>query len=335
MNRVLYFDVLNVLSCISVVCMHANGYVHSFVKDEWWWLRVLIEVVCYFAVPVFFMLSGATLLKYRERYTTITFLHKRFLKTFVPFVLWGTFFYGLHAINKSDISLDWREVLENFTIGKIPYTVYWFFIPLFLLYLFIPFLSVMVSGMSKKSLLGLILLLFVLQIVLPTLYLLLGVNYDMSLPIGGYVIYALLGYYIVQYNPERDNKVLAFVGIFAVLAMMVRYFSLFNSDVKVPILFTYFGLYAIFPAVFVFLVVKKMSPPSSSQPQGAGAIWTLLAKRSFGVYLIHFFFIVLFSKVFSRQNPLFIPVATICVYIISVLIIMLLQKTRITKFLVP
>lgn len=285
MNRVLYFDVLNVLSCISVVCMHANGYVHSFVKDEWWWLRVLIEVVCYFAVPVFFMLSGATLLKYRERYTTITFLHKRFLKTFVPFVLWGTFFYGLHAINKSDISLDWREVLENFTIGKIPYTVYWFFIPLFLLYLFIPFLSVMVSGMSKKSLLGLILLLFVLQIVLPTLYLLLGVNYDMSLPIGGYVIYALLGYYIVQYNPERDNKVLAFVGIFAVLAMMVRYFSLFNSDVKVPILFTYFGLYAIFPAVFVFLVVKKMSPPSSSQPQGAGAIWTLLAKRSFGVYL--------------------------------------------------
>lgn len=34
-NRVLYFDVLNVISCISVVCMHSNGYVHSFAKDEW------------------------------------------------------------------------------------------------------------------------------------------------------------------------------------------------------------------------------------------------------------------------------------------------------------
>lgn len=36
-KRIAYYDLLNVISCFGVVCLHSNGYVHSFVKDSWWW----------------------------------------------------------------------------------------------------------------------------------------------------------------------------------------------------------------------------------------------------------------------------------------------------------
>ena len=57
-----YITVLNVLSALSVVGLHVNGCFWQFSR-EWWWLTAnIIESVLYFAVPVFFMLIGATLL---------------------------------------------------------------------------------------------------------------------------------------------------------------------------------------------------------------------------------------------------------------------------------
>ena len=69
-KRIIYFDVLNILACINVVLIHMNGIVHSFRPTIDWKTALIFEVICYWAVPVFVMLSGATLLKYRERYNT-------------------------------------------------------------------------------------------------------------------------------------------------------------------------------------------------------------------------------------------------------------------------
>lgn len=331
-TRVLYFDFLNVISCISVVCMHSNSYFHSFVKDDWWWLRVLVEVICYFAVPVFFMLSGANLLGYRQRYSTETFFRKRLLKAFVPFLIWSVLFYCLYWFNGG--SSQWNEVLENFMNGKIPYTNYWFFIPLFLLYLFIPFLSVMVTKISQKLMILLIVLLILFQSVLPMLYSMVDIQFDFSLPIGGYVVYALLGYYIAQSNIEKNRKILYVVGFLAIISLSVRYILLYNSDYKEPILFTYFGLYAIIPAIFMFLSAKRLLT-SDGIGFRYSSLWTNLSRRSYGVYLIHTFFILLLSQFISRERPWFIPASVITVYFFSLLVVMFLQKIKIFRFLVP
>ena len=123
-ERIVYFDVLNVVSCFSVVCLHCNCYIHSFAKDEWWWLRVLIEVVFYFAVPVFFMLSGATLFDYRNRYSLSTFYKKRIQRTFIPFLFWGGVFYVLYIIYIGVDNIYWKDILKNFSSGHIPFTYY-------------------------------------------------------------------------------------------------------------------------------------------------------------------------------------------------------------------
>lgn len=330
-KRVLYYDILNVLSCISVVCLHSNGYFHDYIKDGWWWLRVFIEVVFYFAVPVFFMLSGATLLNYRKRYSTKVFLRKRLLKTFMPYCLWGCGFYLLHICIVGLSEVHWKEVVENFTIGKIPYTSYWFFIHLFLLYLFIPFLSVMVNNMSKRMIFVLCLLLFVLQSLLPMIYSFLSIGFDLPLPIGGYVLYALLEYYFANTDVENNNTLFSLLGTVALLSLVFRYFGIFCATGKDMIWFSYMGFYAIFPATFVFLLIKRLAPFVDKW----GNLWTSLSRRSFGVYLIHVFLIVLLAKVISKANPWFIPISILFVYASSVAIVATLQRVKFMRYLLP
>ena len=36
MKRIVYFDILNVIACFCVVCMHCNGWIHLFIKDDLW-----------------------------------------------------------------------------------------------------------------------------------------------------------------------------------------------------------------------------------------------------------------------------------------------------------
>ena len=36
MKRIVYFDILNVIACFCVVCMHCNGWIHMFIHDNLW-----------------------------------------------------------------------------------------------------------------------------------------------------------------------------------------------------------------------------------------------------------------------------------------------------------
>ena len=77
-NKEYYIDTLTILSCIAVVYLHANGIFWTHPSGRLWLTSNVIESFFYFAVPVFFMISGATLLEYRQRYSTLTFIKKRF-----------------------------------------------------------------------------------------------------------------------------------------------------------------------------------------------------------------------------------------------------------------
>ena len=71
-KRVLYFDILNILAIISVIALHHSGIVHANPNIRAWNTSLIVECLCYFAVPVFIMLSGANLLTYRDKYDTKT-----------------------------------------------------------------------------------------------------------------------------------------------------------------------------------------------------------------------------------------------------------------------
>lgn len=88
-RRVAYFDVLNILATISVVWIHFGNEVHWYDGSKVWYWCLFIQVVCYWAVPVFFMLTGATLMNYQEKYSTKEFYLHRVKRSLLPYLVFG------------------------------------------------------------------------------------------------------------------------------------------------------------------------------------------------------------------------------------------------------
>ena len=144
MKKTFYLTLLNVLSCFCVVMIHCNSVFWTAPAGTLWISANFIETACYFAVPVFFMVSGCTLFDYQERYSTKEYFHKRFWRTVFPFLVWSLLAYA----NQTRIAVrdggtpDWNLMHIMDGILNIKYLqVYWFFIPLFSVYLSIPLLA--------------------------------------------------------------------------------------------------------------------------------------------------------------------------------------------------
>ena len=208
MQRVHYFDFLNILACISVVALHCNGYTHTFAHDAPWKQAIFFETVFYSAVPIFFMLSGATLFNYRSRYTTAQFYKKRYTKTLIPYLVFGIGLYTLHFLKQSVSSgaaFDVNHFLSAMLTGQIPFANFWFFIPLFMVYLFIPFLERIVNQSSTKELFLLVSIVFFFSAIVPIANHLGHWNITQATSIGGYCIYAILGYALTKTEVEKKQ----------------------------------------------------------------------------------------------------------------------------------
>lgn len=130
-----YIDVLTVLSCISVVYLHTNGVFWRHPTGFTWITANMIESVFYFAVPVFFMISGYTLIDFRERYSVGEYLKKRFYRTVIPFIFWSlAWFLFLRFFHRLPAKALKDGLLLGILNTKI-LQIYWFFPPLFACYL--------------------------------------------------------------------------------------------------------------------------------------------------------------------------------------------------------
>lgn len=339
-SRIDYYDVLNIISCIAVVFLHANCYIHSFVKDGYWGIHVAIETLFYFAVPVFFMLSGATLINYRSKYSTKEFIKKRFKRTVFPYLFWSIFFLiSFSIIHWGDEShiLTWKKIVQMLITGKIPLTNFWFFIPLFFLYIFMPFISLMIREMNTKQVSYLCLLLIVFQTIIPTILNLIGINEELPLPLNSFLIYALIGYFFSISELEKKHKFILALFLLALASLFIRFWLIYQSATKEEHLFDYFGVYALLPSCATFLIIKRAFSPNRRITHACKPFISFLAPKSFGVFLFHTFIIKLLENIngIDTNAPWFIPLAFSISYCLSIIIVYFLQKNSLTRYLVP
>ena len=67
-NRIEYISMASVVSALAVIFLHTNDCFWTFSTARYWFSANIIESVFYFAVPIFFMISGAMLIGYNDRY---------------------------------------------------------------------------------------------------------------------------------------------------------------------------------------------------------------------------------------------------------------------------
>ena len=336
-NRKLYFDLLNICACICVVALHCNQMVHTYAPGLNWAAGLAIEVLFYWAVPIFFMLSGATLMRYRDRYDTKTFLVKRFKRAVIPFLFWSAFLYLSAIILKQGEEFGPRRMVNAILNNQVE-QVYWFFFPLFSTYLAMPVLSLLAD--HKRILWYMAGGSFALTSVLPFILSPLGIQWpgSISLPVcGGMLMFVVLGFLLSETDVRKKYRYLAYaLGAFS---LCYRYIFTYINSTNIGMVdrayFNYQAWPSVLLAVAVFLWFKQLD--TSHLSKWAQSI-TKLSGCSFGVYLIHkpildFFMIKLLGIPMTSilLRTLGIPV----LYISCVLIVCTLKRIPLLRSIVP
>lgn len=298
-QHTIYFDVLTILAAIAVVSMHVNSQYWQFRDAPSWWLNVFIEKTSYWAVPVFYMISGATLLNYRDRYSTTVYIQKRIIRTVIPFLCWSVvgIAYGMFRSGSVPIGKGiafYINMIINTSIPEV--NVYWFFIPLFAIYLSIPALSLFERSKRIKAFCWIVVYFFVGYILgklLPVFSL--EMNPAFYNPLcQGWVVYPILGYVLANINFEKKHRIVIYVAGFVGWMTMVgatvhcsyqtgelRHALSDGTGLPVAMLAC-----AVFVGVRAFVQNEYSFFVKMSKVVGGGA------SLCFGVYLIHKFVLV-------------------------------------------
>lgn len=335
-KRVLYFDILNIAAALSVIFLHCNGLAHTYSDTLAWKQAFFIETVCYWAVPVFLMLSGANLMNYREKYSTKEFFKKRFFKTVIPFVVWSVIISVEKGINPFEIGFG--SYFDMFINPRIE-NVYWFFPMIFGVYLAMPVLSLLKD--NKKILWYIAGGAIILNSIVPSVLSYVGLSWNGELSmklLSGYLLFPVLGYLFANTDFKKYQRVIIYIlGIFGAC---LRYFGTwFLSEADGVINKTFYGGYAyysVFLACAVFTFAKYFKPFEKLQnsPKACKIISTV-SSCSFGIYLIHMTVLRFLGKVIPRTGwewRLLIPFA---IYIVALAVVFILKKIPVLKHIVP
>lgn len=236
---------------------------------------------------------------------------------------------------------DLMSVLYNGIINNELQAVYWFFIPMIMMYFCMPILSCLAD--NRKVLWYIVGMSFITYSLLPELCAIMGITYNGSLyfPLGGgYVLYVVLGYLLSTMDETaRIRHLIYFLGIGS---MVLRYAGTYYLSIKNNIKDTTYWGYLYFTCVFlsiaVFLFFKNRKYDKIENNEKIVHAIQYLSNCSFGIYLIHYMIIDMAYTLFGIDKALLLwrTFGIFLVYILSLICVSILKKIPlISKLLVP
>lgn len=341
-KRIVYFDLLTIASTFAVVVMHCNGMVHTFVPNSRSYLLSLaVEVLFYFAVPVFFMLTGANNMTYRSRHTTRSFLVRRAKRLVVPYLAWSLIFYvlrfGIERGSAAGLSVYgfWEGLM-----GNAIEPVFWFFPVIIAVTLAMPVLSLLIG--NRRVLWYIVGATAVLQFTLPPLLSIahLPWNGAFAMPVATpYVAYAVLGYLLATGDVPHKARVALYAGGAACLAIRFGYTLIASNATGVldRLFFDYGTFTALVPSAALFVLAKQKLGSREFSPRFANAAKTV-SGCAFGVYLVHKIFLddVLLRGFGLPMDSLFLRfVCPFIVFAVSLAVVYAMKRVPGLRAIVP
>ena len=333
-KRIEYITLASVLSAIAVVFLHTNEYVLYFAETGGnlnWFLANFVHSICFPAVPIFFMISGAMLFNFHKKYDLKTFFIKRITKTVIPYVIWSLFglifsIYFLKTISIDNVNL--KYILLGLINGNIV-GPYWFFTLLFMFYCLIPLFSRIISNKKYCQYCMIILLIITL---------LFAHDSYSKIAIVGYLFFGMFGYYIHEYGISMNFKRCLYIlgvlgllfhlfGTYYLSLLSGQYVDLFKSYTHITCICYSVGL-------FTFMKYDLVRIMEFSR---FNKLISFLDFYTFGIYLIHWYIIKILIKLLNINissvcyrllSPFFIIMCCIC-------IIYLMRKIPLLKNIVP
>ena len=335
-----FVDVLNIVSCFAVVCLHTSLGVFSLQHTFLWAFQELMQAMFIFAVPIFFMVSGMNLLDYRKKYSTKVFFKKRFVRVgralilgsiacYLLFGLLPGLFYGAQSIADGFGPVDFcKRFLTNSIID-----IYWFLYTIIYLYLLTPLLSKIVH--DRRLLEYAIALTLFCSILIPAAKAI-GINEEYFSPLLSWplfassaLLYFLLGYYLENYGLPLHWNALAWAATFlgSVTLMFLGglwWNGFFQNSMGVEYQNYLVGISSplcVISAVSLFMLCKALEPSLQRGSDRMKSIIRKVSSVSLGVYMFHLLLVNLtlggpFERIltFGQYHPF---IKAIAVYLLT------------------
>lgn len=344
-KRVGYFDILRIVSIFFVIVIHVTsvGLRLCETATPAWNVNWLLNSVSRWAVPVFFMVSGALFLEPSRELTLKKLYKKSIFHIVVCIIVWG-FFYSL---------LD-QYIYGTLSAKSVPVAVYgivtgntgyhlWFLYTLVMLYIAVPLFRLITCHGSKRQLEYALVVWGIFSLLIGQINTLgedvgLGVNLLPYSPlvVAGYGGYFLLGYYLML-NPLKGKlkKVCYILAVLSVCAIVGGKWSLFaickveSSAFELPL-----GVFTCSIAVAVFTSAQRLHVSDN-----VSRLLTFLGQHVFGVYLTHVFFVSLLYHILKIRPDYCQPVVAIVmssvgIFAVSFLASWILSKVPLLRSLV-
>ena len=295
LSRYNYVDVLRVTSSIAVIAIHViMYYIGAFkVHSTPWTVLMSSKAITQFAVPIFFMVSGATIFSSTREESYGSFIKRRLTKICIPFFVYSVLYYLFYVFVKKEFELGVMEFLKKFCRNNIQ-GHFWYLYALIPLYFLYPAIKKWVQTLSKKGLLSVIITLFMLDSFFPLLnklFALFSSDFRFSVfsfgKLGVYLNYTLIGYFIHTYIPanKKNGFIAALLGsasLFSMIALTYRT-SVNSFDQQwIDILLAF----VVVQSASVMLLTKCIYEKKEFKPFAQKTLSTL-GMLSFSAYLVH------------------------------------------------
>ena len=284
---------MSVYAAFAVLTLHTNGCFWDFSATERYWKTAnIIECIFYFAVPLFLMITGITLMDFFDRCSLREYFARRIRKTVIPFAAWSLIGLmeklAIGRVHLEDVNL--LSVYQGITGSKYV-SIYWFFTALFCIYLSLPLFAAVEKERRKEVYTYLVIAGFVLNLLLP--FIKSVFSFEMNTPyavgvVSGYLIWLPLGYLLHNCELNRPAKavvyLLAFVGL---LLHIIGTYELSMTAGKIIRTFKgYNNVPCILYSVGVFLLLKDLGRKVMTARPAPFIKW--LGKYTFPIYLMQF-----------------------------------------------
>lgn len=296
LNRVVHLDLLRLVAIFLVIFNHTGdrGYTLfiNMIDSPISLFYMAFSVFCKIAVPLFFMISGALLLKKEESLKHI--LLKRVLRiATILFLVSIPYYYWLHKDNGIGI-LDFLKWIYS----ESATTALWYLYNYLSFLLMLPFLRSMVKNMKQKDFVYLLCGYLVFIGILPCMeYLvfretgLLHKSLSPILFITQNVFFALMGYYfehIFDAINHRKRTIIAGISLSSVAilitCLMTYYRAWTEGTGSVSFMESFFNSFVCVPTITVYYLMKCLE--TKIKNRNVCKCISVLGSAVFGVYLI-------------------------------------------------
>lgn len=318
-RRIISLDLIRVIAILLVIMQHSWS---GLLLDE---PDMGIGSYCYQAivvigVPLFFMLSGALLLG-AEPLPIGRFLHRRFRRLLLPYLLWATIIYIISAMmhKYSDvvtISDAVRRYIPYLLSGEINVS-YWYVFAIIGLYLLTPFLQCALWMPYSKRLLQYGLILWMSWLLLRAYYPLFGSLHYYNCLGFRYIGFFLAGYYCVNYLTDNHTN-----RLIALIALPILYVL---NVVGLAVGFNVIPIHAII-TILIFLLLKSLVVPTHF----LGFI-TSASRYAYVIYFVHILIVSMLCMLnIWEWCPLWVrPILiTVVSFLLSYFVAYLLERIR-------